>query len=245
MAKYTEPLKYVPGTYARQTPDAANLANRYIREWDDKRLELKAKSIASKFPPAVCFSRKIGVGALEIADMLAARIGCRVVDHQILEYIAGEAKLQERTVAFFDERYPGRLAELLAMAFGEKAFTESDYTRHLFSAAFAIAGLGPTIFVGRGTHLLLPRDMVLAVRFISCKEHRIRRLVNVLGITDREAEDKLDQSDREQRAFYRKVYGRKDASPYEFDLVINCDYITHPGWAADVVEKAFQRKFKV
>jgi cytidylate kinase len=245
MAKYTELLKYVPGTYATPRPDAADLANRYIREWDEKRLEQKAKSVASKFPPAICFSRKIGVGALEIADMLAGRIGCRVVDHQILEYIAGEAKLQERTVAFFDERYPGRLAELLAMAFGEKAFTESDFTRHLFSAAFAIAGLGPTIFVGRGTHLLLPQDTVLAVRFISSKEHRIRRLVNLLGITDQEAEDRLEQSDKEQRAFYRKVYGRKDASPYEFDLVINCDYITQPAWASDIVEKAFQRKFKI
>jgi cytidylate kinase len=131
------------------------------------------------------------------------------------------------------------------MAFAEKTFTESDYTRHLFNAAFAIAGLGPTIFVGRGTHLLLARDMVLAIRFISSNEHRIRRLVNVLSITDQEAQDKLDQSDKEQRAFYRKVYGRKDASPYEFDLVINCDYITPNEWAADIVEKAFQRKFKI
>jgi cytidylate kinase len=131
------------------------------------------------------------------------------------------------------------------MAFAEKTFTESDYTRHLFSAAFAIAGLGPTIFVGRGTHLLLARDMVLAIRFISSNEHRIRRLVNVLSITDQEAQDKLDQGDKEQRAFYRKVYGRKDASSYEFDLVIDCDYITPHEWAADIVEKAFQRKFKI
>jgi cytidylate kinase len=130
------------------------------------------------------------------------------------------------------------------MVFGEKAFTKSDYTRHLFSAAFAIAGLDPTIFVGRGTHLLLPRDMVLAIRVISSREHRIRRLVNLLGVSDQEAEEKLNQSDKEQRAFYRKVYGRKDASPYEFDLVINCDYITEPTWAADIVEKAFRKKFR-
>jgi hypothetical protein len=69
--------------------------------------------------------------------------------------------------------------------------------------------------------------------------------VNLLGITYQEGEDQLDQSDKEQRAFYRKVYSRKDASPYEFDLVINCDYITQPAWAADLIEKAFQRKFKI
>jgi hypothetical protein len=47
MANYTEPFKYVPGTYATPRPDAAELSNSCIRERHEKRLELKANSIGS------------------------------------------------------------------------------------------------------------------------------------------------------------------------------------------------------
>jgi hypothetical protein len=53
----------------------------------------------------------------------------------------------------------------------------------------------------------------------------------------------LHQIDHEQRAFFKKVFGRKDASPYEFDLVINSDFITEPSGAAEVIECAFKEKF--
>lgn len=236
-------VKYTPGSYAKTRPGAAELAGRYIREWDEKRTGNKEKGAVIKMPPTICFSRKIGVGALEVADILAEKIGYKVVDREILEYIANQAKLSEKTVAIFDERYPGKLSEFLSLAFGEKAFIKSDYARHLFSAVCSIAGLDPTIFVGRGAHLLLPRDRVLAVRFICSKEHRIRRLAGILDVKEQEAESKLKLIDKEQRDFFRRVYGKKDASPYEFDMAINCDYIVEPQWAAETVALAFKKKF--
>ena len=99
-------------------------------------------------------------------------MGYRVVDRELMEYIAAETGLSEKTVALFDERYRGLVNELLVMAFGEKCFIRSDYTRHLFGAAIAMSGLEPTLFVGRGIHLILPRDQVLAVRFICSDTHR-------------------------------------------------------------------------
>ena len=57
-----------------------------------------------------------------------------------------------------------------------------------------------------------------------------------------EAGAKLDQIDKEQRAFYKGVYGKKDASPYEFDLVIHRDHIREPEWAASIIESALRQK---
>ncbi len=235
--------KYVPGTYVKTRPDVAELAENYIREWEEKRLEVKKERPRPEMPPSICFSRKIGVGALEIADILAVKTGYRVVDREILEHIANQAKLSEKTVALFDERYPGEIGELLSLAFREKAFIKSDYTRHLFRTILSIAGLGPTIFVGRGVHMLLPRERVLAIRFIASKEQRVMRLADIMDLDEKEVETKIEQMDREQRDFFKKIYERKDASPYEFDLVINCDYISDPKWAADIVALAFKEKF--
>jgi hypothetical protein len=59
-----------------------------------------------------------------------------------------------------------------------------------------------------------------------------------------EAEKKLDEVDEEQRSFFKKVFKRMDASPYEFDLVLNMDFIQNPGWAVEILHTTFRTKFK-
>ena len=82
-------LKYVPGTHAKKRPDAAEVASQYISEWTQKQLKIRGKKIVpSEIPPVICFSRKIGGGALEIADLLAEKIYYRVVDRELLEHMA-------------------------------------------------------------------------------------------------------------------------------------------------------------
>jgi len=236
-------VKYVPGMYEKKRPTGHQLADKYFRDLDKKIIEKKRKETKPEIYPTICFSRKIGVGALEIADILAEKIDYNVVDRELLEHIAQEANLSQKTVAYFDERYPGVLNEFAKLLFGEKSFIKSDYTRHLFNVVFSIAGLKPTLFVGRGTHLILPRDRVLAVRFICSDAHRVNRLARILKVKQKEAADKLPQIDKEQRIFFKKAFGKKAALPYEFDMVINCDHIDNPHDAAEIVELAFKKKF--
>ena len=239
-------LKYVPGKHAKKRSDAAQMAGHYISEWTQRQLKMGDKKIVpSEISPAICFSRKIGAGALEIADLLAEKIYYRVVDRELLEHIAKDKELSKKTVEFFDERYPGKMSELASMLFGEKSFIMSEYVKNLVSAVFTFANMGSSIFVGRGAHLILPRDRVLAVRIICSDEYRIVRLADILDVEETEAGKLLHHIDQEQRAFFKKVFAKKDASPYEFDLVINSNFITEPGGAAEVIACAFKEKFSV
>ncbi|MGD8303234.1 MAG: cytidylate kinase-like family protein, partial [Desulfobacterales bacterium] len=196
-----------------------------------------------QIPPTICFSRKIGVGTLEIADLLSKKIGYPVIDRQLLDHVARNKRLSQKTVAFFDERYAGKISEFARLLFGEKAFVMSDYMRSVISTVFTFADMGGTIFVGRGIHLILPRDRVLAVRIICSDEYRINRLAEILDLEKKEIQKLLSQIDQEQRSFFKKAYGKKDASPYEFDIVINANFITRPQMAADIVAEAFNQKF--
>ena len=244
MAERTSGTKNVPGIYAQPRPSAPEMANRYIREWEEKHRDIRGIEYrAVEYPPTICISRKLGSGAVEIADLVAEKVGYRVVDQQILQHIATNASLSEKTVAMFDERYPGKISELVTLAFGEKAFIKSDYAKHLFSSVYAVAALGPTIFVGRGVHLLLARERVLAVRIISSAQFRVQRLVSLLSISKEEAAKQIRELDQLQSAFFKEVFNKKDASPYEFDMVINCDYIREPRTAAEIILTAFRRKF--
>jgi cytidylate kinase len=243
MATQIGGVKYIPGMYEKKRPTGSQLADKYFRDLDQKWIEQKKKEKRPAIFPTICFSRKIGVGALEIADILAKKINYNVVDRGLLMHIAQEAKLSEKTVSYFDERYPGVLNEFVKLLFGEKSFIKSDYSRHLANVVLSIAGLEPTIFVGRGTHLILPRDRVLAVRCICSDEHRIKRLSRILNVEKKAAASKLPQLDKEQSEFFKKVFGKKMAVPYEFDLVINCDHINNTHDAAEIVELAFKKKF--
>ncbi|MBL0712176.1 MAG: cytidylate kinase-like family protein [Desulfosarcina sp.] len=236
--------RYLPGTHAQKRPDAAQRAQHYVRQWEQKQRQKRRSEKASILSPTICFSRKIGVGALEIAEMLSQKTGQRVADRLIIEKIAEDADLSRATVAFFDEHYPGRMKELGAFLFGEKSFVMSDYMRKLFSTVITLAETEATIFVGRGTHLILPRDRVLAVRCISSREVRIKRVADILDVSESAARKELDEADKEQRRFFKKTFGKKDAPPEEFDLIINIDFLDQPEWAANVVQQAFISKFQ-
>ncbi|MBW2492720.1 MAG: cytidylate kinase-like family protein [Deltaproteobacteria bacterium] len=239
-------IEYVPGFYTEKKPSAADLAYLYIREWDEEQKKIEKEDIHPiKLLPTICFSRIIGVGAVEIADILARKIGYRVVDRQILEHITNEIKLRNITAASFDKRYPGKMSEYLSDLFNESSFPDNDYNRHLFATIRSIAGLGPTIFIGWGTHLVLPRERVMAVRFVCSKAYRIKRLATILNVEEQEIERKLEDFNLKQSYFFKKVYHLEKASTQEFDLVINCDYINDPQWAAEIVEENFRKKFLI
>ncbi len=236
-------LKYFPGAYGKKRSDVDRVADKYLSEREEKRFGLKKESFPARMSATICFSRKIGVGALEIADILSDKIGYRVVDREVLEHIAGDTKLSEKTIDFFDERYPGKLIELSSIFFQKKTFVMDDYVRHLFNAVFSLAYLGPSIFVGRGVHLIMPRHWVLAVRFVSSKAYRVKRLAGILKVKEEDAGRIVDRHDKEQKEFFKKAFGKKAASLYEFDIVINCDYVKDPRWAAEIVARAYKEKF--
>jgi cytidylate kinase len=237
-------IKYVPGTYARQRPDVAQLAEEHIQSWVKKQLKSMPTQIeVAQIRPAICFSRKIGVGALQIADLLAEKLDYRVADRVLLDYMAKNKKLSKQTIEFFDERYPGKMSELASMLFGERSFVLSDYIQNFISATYAFADMGSIIFVGRGIHLFLPRDRLLAVRIICSDLKRISRLGKILDVQEKEAKSIVSQVDKEQREFFKKAYGKNEASPSEFDMVINCDFIDNPLSVAEIVAKAYFEKF--
>lgn len=91
----------------------------------------------------------------------------------------------------------------------KRLFVKSDYSRHLFSTIVSFAGLEPTIFVGRGTHLILPREEALAVRIICNREKRLKRLENTMRLSVSEAEAELKRIDKEQREFFKKHMAKK------------------------------------
>ncbi len=243
MEKDTKPAGYQPGFYGkkRQTPD--QWVDAYFKKWTLEEARKKKELEPSTAFPSICFSRQIGVGALEVADQLSRLNQYRVVDRQIMEHMAQDASLSMKIIELFDERYPGRMSELFAMLTSEKTFIKSDYARQLAKTVTALASTEPTIFVGRGTHYILPRDLTLSVRIICSTEYRVKRLADILNTDRSEAQKHLERCDREQRQFFKTVYQKEETDLDGIDLVINRDHLTDASAAAKIVACAFEQKF--
>jgi len=243
MNENSQEKSYKSGDYGKKRLGAAEWVDGYIKKWSKDQTDKKQALAKLSVRPSICFSRQIGVGALEIADLLSEIIHFRVVDKEILEVMTKDANLSQKIIEFYDERYPGKTSELFSMLTSEKTFLKSDYARQLVKTVMALADMEPTIFVGRGTHLILPRHNILSVRFVCSKEYRVDRLANMLSISTPDAQTRLNIIDREQHEFFKTVYGKKETSVDEFDLVINRDYINGVYQAAQIVACAYEQKF--
>jgi len=234
---------YKPGYYGKKTMQKSTWLDANINRWTREDTQKRKKEDTDSTFNSICFSRQIGVGALEIADHLSEILGFCVVDRQILEVMAKDANLTEKAIAFFDERYPGKMSELFSMLISEKTFITSDYARQLVKTVTAFANIEPTIFVGRGTQYILPRDRVLSVKFICSRKYRVDRLSSMLDISPGEAEKRLNILDKEQHQFFKTVYKKNGTLLDEFDLVINRDHLTGVSQAAQIVACAYGEKF--
>lgn len=229
---------YRPGMYHETMPKIYDLIESAFKEWREE------KKKASRNQPLICISRKIGVGSYEIAEIVAKKINYRVYDREILEYMMLSADVNKELTDFLDERCPSGVETLLAKLFKEKVFKHED-AKLLFRTIFTIADLGPSIFVGRGAHLVLPRDRVLAVRLTCSNDYRNRRLARMLKISETAASLRLAHLDVEQKNFFKNVYNLKTAPKEEFDMVLYMDYFNNPYAAAAIIAFAFENKFGV
>ena len=236
-----EEKKYQPGYYKSDRPDIKSLVDHFFEAWEKEAARMEQKELV--LPANICFSRKIGVGALEVADLLAKDTGFPVMDREIIEYISIASDLSTRTVKMFDERYPGTGTNFFNMILGEGSFILSDFSRRLAQAVVALAGLGPLAFVGRGAHLLLPRDRVLAVRLVASKEYRVKRVAKIMEQDEKLIKKEIERVDDEQAGFFKKVFGRSDAPNEEFDLVIVRDNFPDAEQAAKLIHQAYEMKF--
>lgn len=242
MRKPEEKSVYPPGYYGRKMMSASDWAGTQVRKWERAKEERKT---AGAFSPnhCICLSRSIGTGALEVAEFLSKKTGYQVVDKEIIEHMAKDSSLTERLINFYDERFPEQMSELLVSLSIEKKFAKNDYIKQLATTVTALSHTEPTIFVGRGTHLILPRHTILSVQLICSRKNRIEKFAKLLGIDRGEAETRIKRIDDEHHDFFKAVYLRDRISPDEFDLVIHMDHIKAVDQVAQIIACAFEQKF--
>jgi cytidylate kinase len=191
----------------------------------------------------VTISRQAGAGGSEIARRLAEEFKMDLIGRQIIQHVAKSARMTTQVVEFLDEKAVSRIDSMINSMFVNRHLSADVYFNHLTRAIAAIGEHGNAIIVGRGAHLLLPKEKTLRFRFIAPQECRIRHFIKSRDMTRAEAEKYVEKRDTDRTGFIRKYFKADADDPCHFDLVINTEMLGIEG-AFLTVSAAIRHRIK-
>lgn len=172
--------------------------------------------------PLVTLSRFFGTPDVEVATLLAERLNVQLYDKVLLKNIVKQAKGDKHLLELLDERVTSIVDDLVHAFFSKKSTNKDTYFRYM---AKVILGIGPTggVILGRGAHLLLPKQRAFRVRLDGSLKVCSKRVAKVLEVKNSKAEKLILKTNAEWRKFTRDVAKRYPTSVKGYDLTINTD----------------------
>lgn len=230
-------VRSMAGSQAGKRVNVGQLVDRRVRQWEHTPSEL-ALPIADEKPlwgPYVSISRAIGTHGRTISTRVAERLGWDYYEREIVEYIATRAKVREAAVKSLGETRRREVENWVRSMIDRSELPETAYVRHLVAVLTAIAAHGNAVILGRGAQFILPAEAGLRVRLYGPRGVRIRAAMESYGLSEREAEKLITDSDRSQTRFYRSRFKKDVHDPLSYDLLLNVAHLTTDSAAEAII----------
>ena len=183
----------------------------------------------------VTVAREYGSGGGRIAQLLAGRLGWKLLDRCLVEKIAETASIKPEVAEKFDERLDpwfNRLAEVFWQSPGLRGYIggpvpgrfDAEVAAHLTRRIIEEAAeIGDCVIVGRGSQCILQqREDVFHVFVYAPRGQRLSRLLRRdARLSKGEAEEKLDAEDEIRAAYVRDHYREDWQNRHLYQLMIS------------------------
>ncbi|MBM4187005.1 MAG: cytidylate kinase-like family protein [Gemmatimonadetes bacterium] len=199
----------------------------------------------------ITISREMGAGGSEVARQVAAALGWRVVDNEIVDQIAARSGLSPAEVREREERAPGFFERLLRMlmraapeilsapADEDPEGDEAKLVKITESVVAELAREGRIVLVGRAAPAVLAgQPDGLHVKVVAPREDRVGTVAVRIGRSPADAAALVAQSDANRARYHQEYYHRdwNDASRYH--MVLNTSALGIDQVVATVVGRA-------
>jgi cytidylate kinase len=183
----------------------------------------------------VTVAREYGSGGGRIAQLLADRLGWKLLDRCLVEKIAETARVEPEVAEKVDERpdpWFDRLAEVFWQSPGLRGYiggpvpdrfdaeVAAQLTRRIIDEA---AEIGDCVIVGRGSQCILQqRDDAFHVFVYAPRRQRLERLLSRNArLSKAEMEKKMVAEDATRAAYVRNHYGEDWQNRHLYHLMIS------------------------
>ena len=181
----------------------------------------------------ITIAREYGSGGAVIGQGLAARLGWKHLDKEIILELARRANVRPSDMAQMDEN-PGSFISRLLKAFWlgnayawygpATQIADPDYVAELTGMVIAEAAkLDRCVIVGRGAQCVLrDRDDAFHVFLYGSREERLKRILT-RHPTREACEAALGEFDHMRGSYIRQYYKCDWANPHLYHLMVNSD----------------------
>lgn len=168
----------------------------------------------------ITIGRQFGSGGHEVGNQLSERLDIPLYDHNLIRMAAQELRISNEDATKVDETILGRFLSTYVVSTGDyTAFMSGEesgkpLSDRVFERQSAIirklAERGPGIFVGRCADYILGDYSNCVNTFIyAYKDDRIRRIMKLYKLEERQAADKVKKMDRDRKLYYEARTGRE------------------------------------
>jgi hypothetical protein len=213
----------MPGNLKSTVPATAKLIEQQLGKWElahrDHPADAPAREAVENF---ICISRMVGIDGHDIGVLVGDRLGWPVFGREILEAMAEDDAIRRRIYSRMDERDLTWWEESLRAVL-DADFVRNDYFKRLCETVLSLARQGRSVFVGRGSDLILPSGRGLRVRLVAGLNSRIRWYAEAAGLDADKARRELERVEKERGDFLHHRFGADASDPLRHDLVLNLD----------------------
>ncbi|MFA6857886.1 MAG: cytidylate kinase-like family protein [Treponema sp.] len=166
----------------------------------------------------VAISRQVAALGDEIAASAAEKLGYKFVRRQELEQRIVNLGFPAEKLYKYDEKKPKFFASLVK--------DRDEYLQYLQTAVLEAASEDNCILIGRGSYIILEDvQSLISFRLIANNSVRIERLEKEFSWTEKQARQRIDESDLNRRGFHKSFFNVELDDLTRFHLIMNTGII--------------------
>lgn len=199
----------------------------------------------------ITIGRQFGSGGHEVGNQLSKRLDIPLYDHNLIHMAAQELRISNEEASKIDETVLGRFMSAYAAGSLEyRLFITGDesgkpLTDRMYESQSAIirklAENGPGIFVGRcADYVLGDYSNCINVFIYAYKEDRVRRIMKLYKLEEKQALDRIKKIDKERKIYYESRTKRDWGSINSNGMIFNTSLLGIDG-AVDALEAIYKK----
>lgn len=194
-----------------------------VKKWGFEHKEPVSETMAVKM---ITVSRDPGSGGKLIAKGIAECLGFDLFHQEVIHEMAQSAKVSSRVLESLDEKGLSMLDDWISAVVHKQHLWPDEYLQHLLKVIGTIGKHGRAVLVGRGANFVLPSESTFRLRVIAPQSFRAKKVAEAYDIPVKEAEQRIQKTESERRAFIRKYFHTDINEPNHYDLTINTANLT-------------------
>ena len=198
-----------------------------------------------KEPFVITISREVGSGGRTIGRKLAAKLGVRFSDKELVDALQKKLNLTESSIEELKGKKKRWLDDFIQMVApvpmsGMLVDGDSDYiseynlsltVNDVFEAEReilnGIADQGSCVIAGRsGFFVLKGRPNKVDILITASRDKRIARIMEKQNLSRQKAEEVIDSVDKARDNYVKRYTGQSRYDARNYHIVLNMDYIT-------------------